>query len=187
MCNRQTLLFSYLVLLMHHIHECMLITCHENKMTIIPLHYKAAYTTVYLASNIWLFTASSKFICLTNAHHHLTRMASFFRSIFWVKNREICSTYSREPTKLFIDWKSTETWKERMGQPVRSSGKSIMSFPDGSNFAANMADSGSSQQPFLGTGINSSVYPGFPLPMYLPQFWMALPMMPYPLLVSPGV
>jgi hypothetical protein len=58
-----------------------------------------------------------------------------------------------------------------------------MSFSDGNSFggfAANTAGSGSSQQPFPGTGMNPGAYPGFPLPMYPPQFPMALPMMPYP-------
>ena len=58
-----------------------------------------------------------------------------------------------------------------------------MSFPDGSGFAgftSNTAGSGSSQQPSLGTGMNSSAYPGFPFPMYPTQFPMPLPMMPYP-------
>ena len=34
--------------------------------------------TVYLASNTRLFTASSKFICLINAHHHVITPISLF-------------------------------------------------------------------------------------------------------------
>ena len=58
-----------------------------------------------------------------------------------------------------------------------------MSFPDGGGFAgfgANTEGCGSRQQPFLGTGMNSSEYPGFTFPMYTPQFPMPLPMTPYP-------
>ena len=153
--------------------------------------------TVYLASNIQLLTASSKFKFLLPYKYPPSRdiigliFCSTFRVhiVFVPGNLLALQPLLWRLKRVLFDWSNCETREEAPSHLKDRTGKPAMSYPDSENlarFAAGASSAGSSQQPYPGTGMDPGLYHGFPMPFYNHTFPMPLPMMPpYP--TPPGI